>query len=412
MLLFSREKKDAIFGALIEIGSGSVVVSIIKSDPAKKHPEIIWSKREFSPLKSSESSKHNPKSIMTTLMNVFLLIDSDGKKVLKSFQDDAEIKYLQMTITAPWSFTISKAIDYKEDENKYFLITTDLIEELTMAAQKKITEDRVKNEIINNRGLSVINKSTTSIVVNGYQTQLPVGQKAMTLSLIQITALAHTFLVDEMADLKNKILPMASLHQYSFAMIFHAMIYDLYPQTTDYCLVDVTYEATEIAIIRNGRLLYSTNAAIGINTLARNFAKVLNIPHEEAYAFMREPYYSTARGALHAVKLAAAESVLADYHTQLVSLLKETGDILSIPRVIFLHGSSLADAIIKDQLTSAAKICTKSSHSIYEITAEILTKEYNAEEKSLFLRGLPDTGVVLAAQFFHKQQHRGTIIHE
>jgi len=408
MSLFSSGKNNVRFGALIEIGSGSVVVSIIKSDATKKNPEIIWSQREFASLKSIKSHEQDDKSIMAVLMNVILQVNSTGYKVLKAYDPNARIGHVQISITAPWSYTISKTIEYSEDQE--FTITAELINNLIATAQKKVDKNKTEKEIASEHGLTVLTRSVTDIRSNGYKTTKPLNQKARAISITQISAIAETAITDAVIDLQRKILPNADLKTFSFMMMFQTLVRKLYPQTNDFCLIDVTYEATEIAIIRNDTLKYCTQTAIGVNTLARGLAKVLSIPHEEALAFMREPYYSTALKSLPDSKIMAMKEVLKNYQVQLVKLFKETGDNLSIPRTMFLHGSAGADGILQTQMMDAAKIATSSSYDIFEISSEILTKSYTAKQKKTLFSVTSDTSVLLAAQFFHTKESRANFI--
>jgi hypothetical protein len=50
MGFFGSNKNNIRYGALLDIGSGSVVASIVRSDETISNPEIIWSKREYRPI--------------------------------------------------------------------------------------------------------------------------------------------------------------------------------------------------------------------------------------------------------------------------------------------------------------------------------------------------------------------------
>ena len=194
--------------------------------------------------------------------------------------------------------------------------------------------------------------------------------------------------------------------------MFQGVIKDLYPTMSDCCLVDVTYEATELAVIRHGALQYTTQTSIGLNTLVRNFANVLNIPHEEAYSLLHEPSYTNARERLSKSKLEAMDAILADYHAALTDLLKEAGDTLSIPHTIFVHGTTLGDAIIKPCVTAAGRASAGATPVVYEITAELLTNTYTPEEKTALQKVAPYPSMLLEARFFHKPQPWSSALEE
>ena len=116
MSLFRSQSTTVRYGVVIEIGSGSVLVAIVKSDQAATHPEVIWSKREHAPRRSESDLEMSAKGVMTALMNAILLIEGEGKKVLSLTATGATLNHIQVSISAPWSYTITKVINYTEEK--------------------------------------------------------------------------------------------------------------------------------------------------------------------------------------------------------------------------------------------------------------------------------------------------------
>lgn len=403
MSFFSHEKSSVRYGAVVEIGSGSVLVSLIKSDQALPHPDIIWSKREYAPRRASGDLMSSAKGVLTALMNAILLIESEGRAALHAASPGAQLNDMQVSVTAPWSYTITKVISYSEEQP--FTITEGLLQSLMDAARKKITEEMKENELASDLGLAIMTRATTDVQANDYRTADPIGQTADSLTLTQVSAVAQTYLTDAITDLKNKVMPKAHLERFSFMLMFHCIIRDLYYQMTEYCLVDITYEATEIGIVRDGILRYCTHTAIGISTIAREVAVTLNIPIEEAHAFLKEPYHTHARAALSAANQAALAVILTEYQDNVTALFHETGDTLSIPKVLFLHGGHQVEDFFSTQISAAAKAATNSSHTVHTVSTDLLTQNFSPEQKAALLLQTPDTGMLVAAQFFHKQHH-------
>jgi cell division ATPase FtsA len=403
MSLFSSSDTSIRYGAIVEIGSGSVLASIVKSDKTKTTPQIIWSKREYATRRTESNTTVNAKAVITALMNAVLLLESEGKAMLKQTNPGAKIEHLQVSITAPWSYTITKVIGYAKE--KPFEITDALITTLINAAQKKITEELKENELASDLGLAIMTRATTDIQANDYKVEDPKGKTATTLTLTQVSAVAQTYLTDAIADIKQKVFKHADIERYSFMLMFHCIIRELYNQLSEYCLVDITYEATEIGVVRGGILRYCTHAPIGISTLARTLVTVLNIPLEEAYSFLKEPYHTRAMETLSTEKLAEVMVVFDEYQNNIAKLFTETGDKLSIPKILFMHGDHQTEEFFLKQMEAAAKKATNSSHAVHGVSSELLTKNYTAEEKKALLTVSSDTAMVVAAQFFHKQHH-------
>jgi Tfp pilus assembly PilM family ATPase len=306
-------------------------------------------------------------------------------------------------MTAPWSYTITKVIGYQKDEP--FEITSALITSLISSAQKKITEELKENELASDLGLAIMTRATTDIQANDYKIEDPTGKTATTLTLTQVSAVAQTYLTDAIADIKQKVFKHSELERYSFMLMFHCIIRELYNQLSEYCLVDITDEATEIGVVRGGILRYCTHTPIGMGTLARTLVTILNIPLEEAHAFLKEPYHTRALETMPEAKLAEVAVVFDEYQKNLAKLFTETGDTLSIPKILFMHGDHQTEDFFSKQLEEAAKRATNSTHAVHGVSSELLTKNYTPEEKKALLTVSTDTAMVVAAQFFHKQHH-------
>ena len=403
MSLFRTPRPTTRYGVVIEIGSGSVLVSIVKSDQGLPHPDIIWSKREQAPRRTESTLMSSAKSVMTALMNAILLIEGEGKKTLTTLAPGAELNHVQVSISAPWSYTITKVINYIEE--KPFTITATLLQSLMDAAQKKITEELKENELASDLGLTIMTRATTDIQANDYKIFDPVGQTAESLTLTQVSAVAQAYLTEAISELQAKTLPKAAMERFSFMLMFHCIIRDIHHQMTEYCLIDVTDEATEIGIVRGGILRYCTHTAKGIRTIARDIAKVLDIPIDEAFAFLTEPYHTHAIATLTASRLEKTETILSDYRSDITALFHETGDTLSIPKTLFLHGNAQTESFFSAQIESAAKAATNSTHTVHLVTAELLTELYTPEQKQTLQNPQIDTAILVAAQFFHKQHH-------
>jgi cell division ATPase FtsA len=403
MSLFHSKADPVRFGIIVEIGSGSVLVAIVRSEQGQEHPDILWSEREYIKRRTEHDLTATAKDILTSLMNAVLMAQSQGKTILESVGHGTTFNHIQVSITAPWSYTITKVISYNEEDT--FTITHALIQSLMDAAQKKIIEELKENELASDLGLTITARATTDIQANDYKIQNPVGQHADTLTLTQVSAVTQTYLTEALEDIKHKVFPHVTIERYSFMLIYHCIIRDLHEHMTEYCLVDITDEATEIGIVRGGILKYCTHTAIGIGTLARSIAETLSLPIDEAYSFMKEPNYSHALSELSPEKRSDVELVLKNYQQAVTDIFHETGDALSIPKVLFLHGGFQTEEFFTEQIGLAAKAATNATHNVHPVTAELLTEHYTPEQKQQITTENHDTAVLVAAAFFHKQHH-------
>lgn len=393
-------KSDVVYGAIIDIGSGSVMAALVCSVAGKPHPDIIWSKREYIPL-LPDSTDSSAKRVLSSLLNVMLALETEGKNALSEKFSNVSITALQVTIAAPWSYTVTKTISYKQD--LAFDVTSSLVEELLQTAQKRVNEELEVNERTRQLGLGIINRYTLGVQANDYRFRLGNKQEANSLKVIECSAIAHEFLIDAISEIKEKVLPKAVMKQYSFMLCFYRLQQEIAPGTEDTCLVDITYESTEIGIVRDGFLQYCTHTPTGVYTLARSIGEALKIPYGEAFGILNSPDFDSKLSLYSAAQQEAALSVLSEYEDQLVKLLQETGDQLTIPKLLYIHGNLRSENIFIIYFEQASKRATKSNHYIQPVTEILVNKIFPKETTPPSAQPYQDTAMLLTAQFFHTE---------
>lgn len=399
---FLSKKPNHRIGVIIDIGSGSVLVAIVASDPNKSYPDIIWSKREFTPQRQVSDDNGQLKSVLTSLINVMMAFDSEGRAAYRESGLGNTISAVQVNISAPWSYTVTKTITYQNNEE--FIISEPLVDELLRSAHLKVEEELRENEKINNLGLEIVVKSIMKIVANGYAINLTDKQRAFDLNIIEASAVAQKRLIEATKEIKNKVLPEATLKEYSFTLPYYYVINSLNEPSSSYCLVDITYEATEIGIVRDGVLTYCSHIPVGAMTLARDIAEALGVPVEETYGYLKSEDFTNYLNNSSSKQQEKVAEILAMYQDKLVALFKETGDSLTVPKKIYLHSNLNTESFFNDQITKAANKSTKLAHATYNVTSELLTKKYPPDNVAKLTAGERDTGLLISAQFFHTEE--------
>ena len=387
MFGIGKHGPDGRYGAIIDIGSSSVGVAVVASDPLQTDPEFIWVYREQVPPKRSDSIETAAKNITTALINAFLTLGADGVRALTAHEKGAQIEVLQVAISAPWSYTITKTVSCEQEEP--FSITKTLVEDLITTAQKQALEAIDENDIMHKFGLQVIARATINISANGYNSEEPFGQEAKSLAVSHTSAISQQHLLDALTEGIEKVLPNTTLERYSFMLIFYCVLKKMAPDTKEVCLVDVTSEATELGIIRDGVLRYVTHAPFGIHTIARDIASLCKITFEEALA-----YIEGATELDKTLKPSVQEElqiILDTYDDKMTELFMRTGDQLAIPRPLFIHTDTRTEQFFAEHIKKAAANATNAEHGVHLVTQKLLGETT-----------VDDTALLLSAHFFHK----------
>lgn len=408
MSLFGGSEPTERYGAIIDVGSGSVLAAIVHSDPAQPHPTVVWSHREHAPLRNIDSLEQSAKAVMTALVNVTMLLDSEGRKALHAYSSKAKLTHLQCTICAPWSYTVTKTINYNQE--KTFTITNELIAELSQAISDQINGELKENEALQNLGLQVTTRATMDMLSNGYHVLDPVGEKAKHFTVAQATVVTQQCLNEALAEMHDKLFRNAELHTLSFVLMLHSMARDLLPDVYDVCLLDVTYEATELGIVRDGTLSYSTHTPFGSFSLAREISAITDVPLHEAFGYLHTEQPYSFMDNLSKDKRAEVETLFDEYTGRISDLFNETGDALSIPKRIALHADPTSEPLFLDLVEKAVKRNIKTAPRITSLSQE-LAKRHTAHASSKAAAGATpgDIALLLSAEFFHKEHNNPSI---
>ncbi len=399
MSLFSFSKSAERIGAIIDVGSGSVLVAVVASKANTSTPTIIWSHREHAPLRNIDSLDQSAKAVMTALVNALLKFDVEGRRALYEYNKRSRVDEIQCSIAAPWSYTVTKTINYTQEEA--FEVTDSLIEELLKTATEKIAVELSENESASQLGLSIIARTTLDLLANGYRVKRPMGEQTNELSISHASVVTQQYLIDHIDDLRHKLFPSTEIHTLSYVLILHCVVRDIFKNAFDSCLVNITYEATEIGIVRDGTLQYATHTPFGSFSLAREIADITSVPLLEAFQYLHNEVPYAFMENLSESQKAEVEKVIEAYTARVADLFHETGDDLSIPKQIFLHADLKSETLFRDIVEKAAKRRLKSEPNIRLITPALI--QNLGLDGSESLSG--DTAMLPSVQFFHKQNH-------
>lgn len=407
MKLFSREN-ETHFGCCIEIGSGSVALSIVASHRNAPAAEIVYSYREFAPIKASDDTEKVTKALLTALLNVFMKYGEAVDVLRATYPHVSGPETLLVTIAAPFSFTTSQRVTYEMESP--FTVTNDLVTTLLEKASERTKDIIDTHNRTSPYAMTVLTRAVTDVRANGYHIKEPIGKVASSLEIAQVTAVGYTALLATIDELRLKVIPKLPLERYSSMLAYHTVMRSLHPTVTEYCLVDLTYEATEIAIVRDNTINHSTHVPIGVNTIVRGFAKLCDLPEGDARSKLLHVYEEDGTTSLTPSEVEVLTSILKEYQSALSSLFHETGDALATPKVLFVHGNTLHERFFDDSILAGANDATGSSHTIHPITTEVLEKLVTESGKKQLLTRNIDSGSLITAQFFHTTaQHQGKL---
>lgn len=381
--------------ALLDIGSGSVTATISTTREGES-PMIIWSTQERILIKETEGNQHTGKKLMTTLMNVALALGNEGLQALRTYDARGHIHVTQVSVSAPWSYTITKRATYNKE--KEFTITNELIQEILEASDEKIAAELHEHEVSESLDLDIVSRSVTGLYANDYLVTNPHKQTAKSLRLTQSNTVIQKYLTDFITDVHNKVLPKTELRIFSFTLMLYYVLREVHPEMREYCLINQTLESTELGVVRNGAIMYCTHDTYGIATLVREIASITETPMDATLAHLQDNSFTKLYDLLGAKKQAAVDEVITRYQNVVTRLLDETGDAFTIPKTIYLHSLSCTYDFFARNIEKGAEQTTGFGHIVHNIDRELIETGEPAKRQERSVSCVE----LVSSRFFHK----------
>lgn len=383
---------DGVYGVVMIIGSGSVRVAIVASDPTADTYEIVWSYTERTYVHPARTSQGSEKGIITALMNATLELGSAGVRSLKNHDPLGKIGSVHAHFTAPWSHTLSTGASIVRPEP--FLITPDIIDELIEVTKKQARDRYESLKESGEINLTLITQKTLRVLENGYEVKHLRKNQVTEVALTELIGLVRSALHTAWSDAIESILPEVPRFAYTFMDTLN-VVREVHAQSLAHAiLADITAEATEVCVVHDGIPVHTTSIPIGLYTLARRISALMNISHEEALGYFRENQTNIFLAASEEKKL-AIEQMNLEYRATLTELfIRDYGDTLRLPSVVFVRNEALTDRYFGDGLKHAIEV----------------SGTPNIDVRSILSLWFPETGSIdpalsLAASVFHKRLH-------
>lgn len=378
--MFSHRRTWADYAALVDIGSGSVTVSVIYNGTKRADSiEFLWTHQERLRLKDTQA-EGGGKPLLSALLNAMLALGSDGQVALRAHNPHGVIKTLQVSVSAPWSYTITKRVNLHKDEE--FTLTEDLVKDLLLTAEKKTTNDITENEVARSLELDIATKALLEIRANDYIVPSVSTQRAHSLHLATASVIVQTYLLEAITEVQQKVLPGAELQLFSAILQFYLVLRESHPEMSEYCLVSVTLEATEIGIVRDGVLTFTTHEPTGIVSLAREIAAITETPVSEVYGQLSGTTWQDYSKSTPAATAAKLDTVFKTYIDKVASLFLQTGDDFTVPKTIYLHSAGYTHDVFSSLIDHGAENATGLKHIVHDIDQELQNVLQDKPEKT------------------------------
>lgn len=283
MSLFSNSEKVSL---LITVGSGAISAGLVEHDAGQK-PTIIYS--VFLPFKIEDAPEKNKmvSALDALLGQVLSLLIKEGFSLPFWKGKSKHIASAMVSFSSPWFVSKIKNIELQED--KAFIINQTFIQSILQSEKKIFMDELVSSESEENSGgVIVIENTFTNFKINGYDIKNYLGQRTKNFSTsLYISAVPKSVAAIVSGQLsKHFSLRTENISMNSFPFISFVVSESLFPALSDFLLVDVTSEMTDIVLINKKSVAEIVSFPSGRNFIIRQIAKKFSVSAEIAESLL------------------------------------------------------------------------------------------------------------------------------
>lgn len=315
-----KDKKEVIL--VIDIGSGTVAASLVEFSKLEI-PKILYVKRV--PLGFlKELSGKRFKEAMTKALDLAIV---DIQKTGLKYMEGNRIERVFCSLASPWFISQTKTIKIKKE--KPFTVSLSFLSEVL---KKEEEEFENSNKKVHSE---VIERKMINIKLNGYKTDNPINKKINEIEFNIFFSMAQSSVLDEIEGIIAKHFHVDEIIFHSFTLIAFSAVRDMYERVSDFLLLDITGEVTDVSLIKDASIVKTMSFPVGKNTVLRSLSKELKTSPEEVLSSLKLLYskslFGNKRDKLRKSVALAGDEWLKAFRESVVSL----SDTSSLPSTIF-----------------------------------------------------------------------------
>lgn len=282
---FFKNKKEEV-SLLIDIGNGSIGAAFVLFSDGL--PKVLYNTRlPFVVVDNLNSSK------LEQGMEI-LLDETLGKMVKRGFEIDfwarrsKRLSFVLVSFSSPWF--VEKTKDIHISEEKTFVITKRFLDSILKKEEEIFRNELQKNSTVGETpAFVVVEESIVHTKINGYILDRELGKKTNVFDLTLCLAVLPRNIVSKVRTIITKHTNISEnrVKMHTFPLISFTVLRDIFPNITDFIIMDITSEVTELTLVRDNAPSQTVSFPFGRNFIIRQMAKTLNTPTIVAESTLR-----------------------------------------------------------------------------------------------------------------------------
>ncbi|MBP6060875.1 MAG: hypothetical protein KA515_02665 [Candidatus Pacebacteria bacterium] len=268
---FSKEKGELVL--VFDIRSSSVGGALVKVQKSGI-PNVIFSVRE---LIVQEEKMDIDRFLSNTMKSLDLVV----KKIFKAGLGVPT--NIHCVLSSPWHVSQSRTISVKKE--KPFVFSLSLADELIKQEMIKFKEEHLEQYAVAKEKIRLIELQNIKTRLNGYETHNPLSQKVEEIEMTLFISMSPEQVLSNIENIIKKYIHFESIKFSSFTMASFATMSSIFPDQSNFLLIDVGGEVTDISMVKKNIIGESISFPAGRNFLIRGIASALSCTQNEAESY-------------------------------------------------------------------------------------------------------------------------------
>ena len=316
---------------ILDIGSGSVGVTIAEINREEKKPLIIYTYRSLLRVTKKKTEAEFIRILKEALLEATLDFSGNGMRLLAEHDQHAHIDTIHVVYASPWSELVARHIHVEKDEP--IRATPDLIQIIVAESEKQAGIASHEATIFESSGLAVISKDIVDAKLNGYGVSEFTGQHCVNVEVTVLSELVPQVVREAMRESEKNLLAHARVIEHTSAKLLALSSMRIFENTDDALTIEITGEATECAVMKHGVVYENFFMLFGMHTFERELASSLGTIPDEARSHLKD--YAT--NSSHEEVNSAVQIIRTRYKAELLTLLQSVETKYALPsRVVVL----------------------------------------------------------------------------
>lgn len=276
----TRRASDSDLSLTITIGSARVTATLggLSVIPGHgDHFSIYYTTSVPLVYQEQLDTERFNRSMIAALMEAIQNVQGDGLKHIQTMSDVPQrIGSVRCVFSAPWFVSQTRVICLKR--KKPFMVKDQLIHSLVADEVTLFKEALLKQ----NSPYSLVTKKNRIIdthiirsLVNGYPTNEPLDKTGLELALTVYISAVSEAVCNRIIDVVTRSLHIEEedIDFVTSTLISYLAVGDFIKTSSQYLLIEITGEVTDIAFVENGVLTESISFPVGTNSIVRSVQK-------------------------------------------------------------------------------------------------------------------------------------------